>query len=162
MPIIVYDQKLDQLAESIRQKGGDTSLVDAVLQLYQVLNNQGLDESNIAVKSIGADLLKTQQAWIDISEFLNSWINYGALYANASYMKDSFGFVHLRGLIKNGTVAAPAFTLPVGYRPAYQMDFTVVSHNAFGSMWISTAGVVTPQVGDNLWFSLENIIFKAA
>jgi hypothetical protein len=32
-------------------------------------------------------------------------------------MKDKFGFVHIRGNIKNGTKDARIFTLPSGFRP---------------------------------------------
>ncbi|KKK52619.1 hypothetical protein LCGC14_3103070, partial [marine sediment metagenome] len=47
---------------------------------------------------------------------LNSWVNYAATYDTTGYMKDGFGFVHLKGLVKSG-VAGTIFTLPVGYRP---------------------------------------------
>jgi hypothetical protein len=51
--------------------------------------------------------------------FLNSWVNYDTTtYGPAGYRKDANGFVHLRGLVKNGTsTTATMFILPAGYRP---------------------------------------------
>ncbi len=57
-------------------------------------------------------------AWIAVT-YQNSWVDYGSGFPGVAYRKDALGFVHLRGLCKNGSSAtATIFTLPAGYRPA--------------------------------------------
>ncbi|SDT22372.1 hypothetical protein SAMN05444162_3464 [Paenibacillaceae bacterium GAS479] len=60
-----------------------------------------------------------QPQWITATTLLNGWVNYGVGYPVASYMKDALGFVHMRGLLKSGSVAqgVTLLTLPKGYRP---------------------------------------------
>jgi len=48
----------------------------------------------------------------------NGWVTYSADYYPAQFMIDPFGFVHIRGSIKNGVSGQHAFTLPEGYRPS--------------------------------------------
>lgn len=60
----------------------------------------------------------TPTVWIEpASPFSNSWVNYGGSWRVFGYWKDVFGWVHLRGLVKSGSVAT-IYTLPVGYRPS--------------------------------------------
>jgi hypothetical protein len=95
--------------------------------------------------------------------FENSWVSYNsATYQTAAFYKDAFGVVHLKGLIKNGTIGAAAFTLPAGYRPPLTLNGVTTSNGAFGDWDIDTAGVVRPANGSNIWFSLNNISFRAA
>lgn len=54
--------------------------------------------------------------WIPVT-FQNAWVDYGPPYQTAQYAIGQDNWVHVRGLIKNGTFANPAFTLPVGFRP---------------------------------------------
>lgn len=100
-----------------------------------------------------------QPAWV-AATFANSWVNFGAPYNNAEYFKDSFGIVHLRGLIKSGTMQQAAFTLPVGFRPANTNFISTIANNAFASVLIASDGTVKPWDGSNVWFSLDNISFK--
>ncbi|MGN7167965.1 hypothetical protein ACTHSJ_19065 [Paenibacillus cellulositrophicus] len=71
---------------------------------------------------------KDTPGWI-APTLLNGWENFGGLYAPAGYMKDSEGFVHFRGLIRNGAVGQNMFVLPEGYRPKADLIIGVVSHN---------------------------------
>jgi len=89
----------------------------------------------------------------------NSWVNYGNGFQTASYMKDAAGFVHLRGLIKNGTAAAAAFTLPSGFRPAMTLIYSVYSNAAPGRVDIETSGQVIPEAGGTGYVPLDGIIF---
>jgi hypothetical protein len=57
-----------------------------------------------------------QDAW-SAPTLENSWVNFGGSLQVIQYMKDKFGFVHIRGNIKNGTKDARIFTLPSGFRP---------------------------------------------
>lgn len=92
----------------------------------------------------------------------NSWVDWGGAYAPARYMKTHEGLVLLEGLIKDGTLGQPAFTLPVGFRPAEQKIFAVISNALLGLVEVKTNGHVVPQVGSTTYFSLEGIVFRAA
>lgn len=106
------------------------------------------------------------ESWIAVSGgvgFANSWTNFGSGYNDAAYYKDPLGVVHLRGLIKSGTVGSTAFTLPSGYRPPATSAFPVASNAAFGYLEIGSSGVVIPRSpSNNAWVTLEGITFRAA
>lgn len=93
--------------------------------------------------------------------FTNSWVNYGGSYETAGYWKDQNNIVHLKGFIKNGTIGAAAFTLPVGYRPSAIASFSIVSNAAFGGLNIASNGAVTVAIGNNANASLSGITFRA-
>lgn len=93
--------------------------------------------------------------------FQNAWGNYGSGYSPGAYRKDAANFVHLRGLISLGTMGVSAFTLPAGYRPAFQSLFSVISNGAVGRTDVLTNGQVIPYNGTNVWTSLEGLTFLA-
>lgn len=103
----------------------------------------------------------TQPAWT-APTLLNSWVNFGSPYDTAAYMIDTLGFVHLKGMVKSGTVGAPIFALPAGYRPAANCIFAIDSNSAYGNIWIESGGNVTINTGSNTWAALGGITFKAA
>ncbi len=93
---------------------------------------------------------------------LNSWVNFDpANYSPAGYYKDHTGTVHLRGLIKSGVIGSTAFVLPVGYRPAFALSIATASNSLFAICSIDASGNVTPGTGSNVWFSFDNISFRA-
>lgn len=102
------------------------------------------------------------QPWTAVT-FQNSWVNYDATYNQCAYLRDPNGFVHLRGLVKTGTVgvATPIFTLPAGYRPQYIELFSTISNAALGRVDVLTDGKVAVNVGNNTWVSLDGLTFKA-
>ena len=110
---------------------------------------------------VGTDIWTPNQPVIAPS-FSNSWVDFGGSYQTAGYWKDRDGVVHLRGEIKDGTLNAAAFTLPVGYRPENIINFSCASNAAFGYGYVSSSGVVVPVGGDNDAFSLSGIRFRAA
>jgi hypothetical protein len=57
---------------------------------------------------------KVQEDWITAT-LQNGWTTVD-MYT-AKYMKDEFGFVHLKGEVKDGALATTILTLPPGYRP---------------------------------------------
>lgn len=69
---------------------------------------------------------------------INGWSHYGGGYTDVKYMKDAMGFVHITGLVKNGS-AGTAFVLPVGYRP----ELTEIHAT------INASGVTRIDIGDN-------------
>lgn len=90
-----------------------------------------------------------------------TWVSYGA--ANTpGYFKDSEGVVHLRGLVKTGTINTTLFTLPAGYRPSRTIVRATVSNGStLGRLDIRADGVVLPVTGSNVWYSLDNVTFTA-
>lgn len=92
--------------------------------------------------------------------FQNSWVNFDGGYQVAGFYKDPFGVVHLRGLVKNGTVGQPIFTLPEGYRPAARLLFAAASNDAFGRVDILANGHVNAEIGNNAYVSLNGISFR--
>lgn len=48
---------------------------------------------------------------------LNGWVNYGAGFAAAQYMKKS-GVLNIKGLVKSGTLNSIIFNMPAAYRPS--------------------------------------------
>ena len=68
----------------------------------------------IDITSVSA--LITSAAWTPVV-FQNGWANQGTGWETAAYLKDPFGFVHLKGVITGGADDTIAFTLPAGYRP---------------------------------------------
>jgi hypothetical protein len=119
--------------------------------------------------TVGGDMIisgtlrvDTHEAWI-APTLTNSWVNFGGSQTPAGYWKDSFGIVHLRGLIKSGTAGAAAFTLPSGYRPAHNWIFATIYNSgadALAHIDLSTAGAVTPTVTASVWLSLDGLSFR--
>lgn len=102
----------------------------------------------------------------DNPSFESSWVNFGSVYNTAAFYKDMQGVVHLKGLVKNGTVgsAETVFTLPEGYRPPARYLFDAVSESG-GSVIqsridIGTDGRIIPVVGGNTFLSLDSIAFR--
>lgn len=112
---------------------------------------------------IGSDdvLERNTDAWTAVT-YTNSWVDFGGALGTVAYRKDAMGYVHLKGVMKNGVIGSSAFTLPAGYRPAADTRYACVSNNAFGVMAITSAGTCTPTVGSNASFSVDGITFRAA
>jgi len=91
----------------------------------------------------------------------NSWVAYNTTYNSAQYMIDGNGFVHIRGLLKNGSAAdAVMFTLPDGYRPEKRELF--ISYSAAGATRLdvfSTGAVQAVTNGSTSWTSIDGLIF---
>ncbi len=94
---------------------------------------------------------------------LNSWVNFGVGLSPAGYMKDSLGFVHLRGTVKDGNDNANIFVLPAGYRPAYQMLFGInIAGSTHGRVDVKADGSVYGEATSATHTSLNGIIFKVS
>jgi hypothetical protein len=105
----------------------------------------------------------TISGWTALS-YVNSWADYGAGWSTGAYCKDQFGFVHLKGLIKNGTVGATIATLPAGYRPAYRQLFGCVSYTTgyvMGRTDVDTSGNIISAAGGNAFHSIHECNFLA-
>jgi len=94
-------------------------------------------------------------------EFENNWVNYDSGYSTAGFYKHG-DRVNLKGVIKSGTVAAIAFTLPEGYRPTTGRLLNVaISNDALGRVDIYvTGGVLVSGLNNNTYVSLDGISFR--
>lgn len=92
--------------------------------------------------------------------FTNSWTNFGSGWQTAAFWRMPDGWVHLRGLIKSGTIGSSAFTLPPGYRPVLSEPFVCISNGAVGRVDVLTDGTVVPSVGNNTYVTLSGISFR--
>ncbi|MFD9890641.1 hypothetical protein ACFWY9_14950 [Amycolatopsis sp. NPDC059027] len=91
----------------------------------------------------------------------NGWVNYGAGYNDAAYTITDDGWVRLRGLVKNGSMGKPIFTLPVGYRPVSRWLLGVTTNaDAHGRCDILTDGQVFAYTGSPGWYCLDDITFS--
>jgi hypothetical protein len=102
--------------------------------------NDLVDASSIEAE-IATKADKTQSPFI-APTLLNSWVAYDSVHVAPSYMKDEFGFVHIRGVIKSGTNPL-VFTLPAGYRPLKSIIFPAVGTGyASGFLVVDNVGGV--------------------
>jgi hypothetical protein len=121
------------------------------------------------------------EAWHEVGatgepEFQNSWTNYGGGFETAAFYRDPFGVVHLKGMVKSGSVGpgySYIFLLPPGYVPHRRLIAPVISNDALGRLDIfadeeemngdpkpTARGRVEPFSGSNVWFSLSGVMFR--
>lgn len=60
-----------------------------------------------------------------------------------AYTKDATGRVTVRGKVSGGGAGATVFTLPAGYRPSSNLDFSMRSGTTLCAVGVSTGGVLT-------------------
>lgn len=106
--------------------------------------------------------------WINVlppgagdGRFQGTWVNFGGIEPVAKFRVDD-GWVELGGAIKSGVLGTTAFTLPVGYRPPFAKRFAVNSAGAYGMVYVTSAGLVQPFVGNVAAVDLDNIAFRRA
>ena len=103
---------------------------------------------------------KVQEAWFTPT-LINGWVAFGGAEDGPAYYKDNFGNVKLRGVVKSGTLSVSTFMLPIGYRPAKNKYFAVISNNVPGFVLIDPYGGVIPLAGtSNVFVALDSISFK--
>ncbi len=100
-----------------------------------------------------------------------TWSNFPGNFNPASYYKDPWGIVHLRGLVRTTSSGflpptchgpgIPIFTLPAGYQPAHEEIFASVSAEVFGQARVQANGNVVAWTGSESWFSLDGMSFTA-
>lgn len=96
----------------------------------------------------------------------NSWVYYGigtSQWAVPGYYKDTNGYVHLRGLIANGSSStATVATLPAGFRPGFRTMFATYGSPGIVGMEVSSTGTVAPRnATTRTYLSLAGISFLA-
>ncbi|MEK3867014.1 hypothetical protein MHH60_26440 [Paenibacillus sp. FSL H7-0716] len=134
----------------------DKSPIPSVTGFYAASEKAQLHDLTDAVTEISSTVSalaakkaeKDTPAWL-YPTLLNGWVQFTSIISSASFYKDSFGIVHVRGTISSGVSAADTllFMLPVGYRPAIQTVVTASSSNgtamSTGIMDITTSGRVS-------------------
>jgi len=141
------------------------STVSTGLALQRLINDvrTGVGIQNKAIKARHLN----SETWHEVGasgepSFENGWVNYSSSYNTAAFYKDVEGFVHLKGLVKNGTVNTTIFTLPTGYRPGRQwLMITETNSNTDCRLDVKTNGNIGTQGGSSAWVSLDGIIFYA-
>lgn len=121
------------------------------------------DNIGAALDPLVAKLLQST-TWQPLT-LVNGWVPYDVTqFTTPQYRVDMEGFVHIRGLIKNGTISGtvPVATFPVALAPTRINIFAVASIDLFGEVRVDTAGKIYAPVGNNGWVSLDNISFQAA
>jgi hypothetical protein len=103
--------------------------------------------------------------WVEVKDFKNGWVNYDVTTITpAAWYQDLTGRVWLKGLIKDGTLNAQAFILPLGMRPKLDHNFTLGGYNgaayAAQQIVIKSNGGIYPQLGGaGSWVALNGISF---
>ncbi len=135
----------------------------------------GTDE--IGFGAVGRSDLATIERWHYIGDpgepaFESGWSNYdssashsGATWQHAAYAKDHEGSIHLRGLVKGGTIGQPMFRLPLSYCPWFYHAYGVIANNATSRLTVTYATTdnncwVYVENGSNAWVSLDNVTFQ--
>jgi hypothetical protein len=109
------------------------------------------------------------------------WSNFDGFHNSAAFLRDRFGFVHLKGLVDaddGGASGGPCgtlgfldqaiFGLPDGYLPARREVFATLTNNALGRINVdaSPGGVSidppTTFANAKEWVSLDGISFRCA
>jgi hypothetical protein len=142
----------------IEVQGADPATAPTFALQYRGATTQGAAPTWATVFTVDATGAIVQPGWI-APTFANGWVNFGAGTQVAGYTKDTNGWVHLRGTISTGTLNTAAFVLPSGYRPAATRGFTGLSNGAFGQLNVDSSGNVTPVLGSNANFSLDQAHF---
>lgn len=96
--------------------------------------------------------------------FANSWTHFNtATDQAAGFWRDPFGWVHLRGVAKSGTVGLPLANLPPGFRPPQRERFVVISNDAVGRVDVEPDGDIVPlSPSNNIYVSLSGIQFRTS
>lgn len=98
-----------------------------------------------------------------INHWTNAWKNYGpTAFSPAAYAKRADGLVVLAGFIDGGAIGTSAFTMPYGWRPFIRNASARVSNVTYGRLNIDVTGTVMPEVGANIWFSIDGVAYQAA
>lgn len=117
--------------------------------------------AKLAANAITAAKIEAQQAWVSMT-LQSGWSDYDSNHSPATYMKDSLGFVHLRGLIKNGTVGSIITNMPVGYRSTKHMHWGSMSAGSFAVLRLDINGNLTSSnYSSTSYLTLDGITYKA-
>lgn len=105
------------------------------------------------------DFIK-EEGWNNVGDsgqpaFQNGWVNYGGGWDVLSFRKIS-NIVHIKGVVKSGTVGQIIFTLPEGYRPDQNRIKSAVSATGECRVDVYSSGAfVINTGGSNVFTSID-------
>jgi len=140
----------------IVDKDGKVHFVTAGIKRARIDENGNFSTADGKIDTSIAD-----DSWHEVGTagepaFENNWVNYdGTTRATAAFRKDALGFVHIKGMVKNGTIGQTIFTLPSGYRPPKYLYYPIASWDAYGQVYVNDAGQVIPTHGNNGWLCIN-------
>lgn len=114
----------------------------------------------------------SQEDWITPtlgSSLAGQWKPHGGGFNSPGYFKDSFGVVHLRGLIDHSSgltlvegrdAGLLIMQLPIGYRPVGRELLACIGGNAAARIDILVDGNVYMIAGNSTWISLDGLTFR--
>ena len=149
-------------AERITKDSERDNKIEAVEGIVEDVNSELDNKADVSALELYAK--KEQEDWITPT-LMNGWTTPTGTYQALSFMKDDFGFVHLRGHALDGA-DSQIFVLPTGYRPNRVTLFPI--YTAFGPLPImdrvtisSNGQVSVAGYGDGRQRPLNGIYFKA-
>lgn len=157
---VLFNSRISAIVNELNGNIDQDNLATSAVATAKIADS-AVSTVKIAANAVTAAKIETQQAFI-APTLSNGWVNYDSLHAQVGYMKDSLGFVHLRGLIKNGTLSAQVFLLPSGYRNTKHLHFASMSTGNFAVVRIDTSGAITiSNTASTGYVTLDGITFMA-
>jgi hypothetical protein len=107
-----------------------------------------------------AEAATSPYAWVNYTT-QNGWGAYDNNYSFPGAKVDKYGVVHVRGLLKNGTVTAgtQVMGLSTTQRPSMRMIYPAGS-TITGRVDVLTDGTIVIMAGTNVFLSLEQVMFR--
>jgi hypothetical protein len=187
----------DDIADDTVPAGGGNpagGLIAADLRPNSVGTSEAVDNSLTGTDVNEGTLNLAAGAWRQVGAagqppFNNSgfcsWGNFGAGHNTAAFLRDRFGFVHLRGLVDADDISTgcdftenvdkPIFNLPAGYRPAAREALATITNGALGRVNVDgpayflalgdgavSVDAPTTEANAKQWISLDGISFRCA
>ncbi len=122
--------------------------------------------SNVWLSLDGINFLPSTSPYTfsPLSPLLNGWLTYGSPFASPAYATDNNGRVHVKGLVKGGTITngTAIATLPVGSRPQYYMHIVDDATGAFGLISLDTSGNVVAKGFPNSYDSIQAMFYPSS
>lgn len=125
------------------------------------LGDSGTDQHLNLLYNAGdgnAELRNPDEVWKDksVTPLTGTWVDVAG--SRFAYYKDATGRVQVRGKVSGGGAGAAIVTLPVGYRPSSNLEFSMrAAVGVLASVSVNTGGVLT--VTTNLASASANGIF---
>lgn len=162
-----FSENMQIMSVTLYQDHADLELEelsDSIVRETVKLNKK-INETSTLPTDYSIDLIPSG-VWHEIGAtgepaFVNSWINHSSIWDTAAFMKDSMGFVHIKGLVKSGITNVVMFTLPAGYRPKLNQLFGVDANDGVHArVDVTSLGEVIPRAAGNTYIGI-NISFFA-
>jgi hypothetical protein len=92
---------------------------------------------------VSAVIRKQGETWHGTADtpLAGTWVDTAG--SRFAYYKDATGRVQVRGRVSGGGAGATVVTLPVGYRPSSNLEFTMRAGTVVSAVSVSTGGVLT-------------------